>query len=259
MSDKATPYNIYSYLEPYLSGDTSLLANWYSKWGMYLTPFDSREVDRINELTDYNVKDQLRQGLETATSLRTGIGRTGFSGSYLNATQALSEDMLKYDLQAQKLKGINAQKQAEKSYSSRLYGQLGRLADLGAFSDNELEILTNDFDAMDALRDRGNALYGYDKMSEAIETGGDFYLPNFGDNFNLNSAYAEYGLGDFQIAGDETYQEFIKNNFDLEQAGWTNFGGDVLKNVNERYTIAQNLMNQGFGENPINTQNWYDA
>ena len=68
-------------------------------------------------------------------------------------------------------------------------------------------------------------------MSEALETDGDFYLPNFGDNFDPSGAYAQYGLGDFQIAGDETYQEFIKNNFDLEQAGWTNFGGDDLSGV----------------------------
>ena len=44
----ADPYNIYTYLTPYMSSDPEILAQWYAKWGMYLTPFDSREIDRLN-------------------------------------------------------------------------------------------------------------------------------------------------------------------------------------------------------------------
>ena len=88
----ADPYNIYTYLTPYMSSDPEILAQWYAKWGMYLTPFDSREIDRLNELTNYTIEDELRKGMEVNQKVDIGIGKSGFAGSYMNSTNALADE-----------------------------------------------------------------------------------------------------------------------------------------------------------------------
>ena len=144
MSD---PYNIYSYLYPYLTHDVSDdtefhfdAGNWMGKYGMYLTPFDSREVERVKETSDYDVKELRNEALINAENLDLGLGKMGFTGGYGYDVIDRMNDKVTNAMQLNKLRSMQAVSDIERQYSSQLYTELGRMADLGAFDLDELRM-----------------------------------------------------------------------------------------------------------------------
>ena len=84
MPDGPSPYNIFSYLDPFLNTDDITIdpQDWYAQYGMYLTPFDQRETQQVQDMYNLESAQALSKSYAVQEAVSTGVAKSGFAGSY---------------------------------------------------------------------------------------------------------------------------------------------------------------------------------
>jgi len=134
----STSTDLMQQLLPYLydSQENTMLNpdDWMAQYGSYLTPFDTQPDLTVLERLNLVNKDSRDKSMETISDIQSGIGMSGFGGSYLGDVAATARDKLSLELQSNYANALQETRSAQQMWQTDLYQSLGVLAGMEAFN-----------------------------------------------------------------------------------------------------------------------------